>query len=55
MKRKAKLGESRIFIDDDLTREEREIQRKLRERAKLERGKGKRFKIGPQKISIEGE
>ena len=38
-----------------MTKEERIIQKKLRRIAQLERNKGKRFKVGYQKIVIEGE
>ncbi|KAH0812087.1 hypothetical protein GEV33_010708 [Tenebrio molitor] len=55
---KSKLKEKedeRMYIDDDLTKEEREIQKKLRELAREERNKGKRVKIGYRKIQINGE
>jgi hypothetical protein len=45
----------RMYIDDDLTKEERETQKKLRELAKEERDRGKRVKIGYRKIQINGE
>jgi hypothetical protein len=45
----------RMFMDDDLTKEERETQKKLRELAKEERDRGKRVKIGYRKIQINGE
>lgn len=35
-----------IWIEDDLTKEEREIQKQLREKAKEERTKGKKIKVG---------
>ena len=38
-----------------MTKEERIIQKKLRRIAQLERNKGKRIKVGYQKIIIEGE
>jgi hypothetical protein len=41
-----------IFIDDDLTRTEREMQTKLREKAKEEREKGNKVKVGYGKIMI---
>jgi len=34
---KKKLGSRKIYIDNDLTQEEREVQRKLREIARRER------------------
>jgi hypothetical protein len=55
---KSKLKEKedeRMYIDDDLTKEERETQKKLRELAREERNKGKRVKIGYRKIQINGE
>lgn len=58
MKEKKKLREkymNKIYIDHDLTREEREVQRRIRERAKKEREEGKRIKIGYKKINIEGK
>lgn len=44
-----------IWIEDDLTKEEREIQKQLREKAKEERTKGKKVKVGKgyMKIFIE--
>jgi hypothetical protein len=44
-----------MYIDDDLTKEERETQKKLRELAREERDRGKRVKIGYWKIQINGE
>jgi hypothetical protein len=55
---KSKLKEKedeRMYIDDNLTKEEREIQKKLRELAREERNKRKRVKIGYRKIQINGE
>jgi hypothetical protein len=46
--RKAKRMYS--YIDDDLTNEERKIQKKLREMAREEKDRGKRVKIGYRKI-----
>jgi hypothetical protein len=42
-----------MYIDDDLTTKEREIQKKLREEAREERGKS--VKIGYRKIHINRE
>lgn len=42
-----------IWIEDGLTKEEREIQKQLREKAKEERTKGKKVKVGYMKIFIE--
>jgi uncharacterized protein YlxW (UPF0749 family) len=58
MLNKTKLKEKkdeRMYIDDDLTKEERETQKKLRELAREKRGRGKRVKIGYRKIQINGE
>jgi len=51
MRKKRELKE-RIFINDDLTKKEREIQDHLREKAKEERRKGNRAKIGYAKIWV---
>jgi hypothetical protein len=45
----------KVYIDDDLTKEERETQKKLRELAREERDRGKRVKIGYRKIQINGD
>jgi hypothetical protein len=41
--------------DEDLTNEQRETQKKLREVATEERDRGKRMKIRYRKIQINGE
>jgi hypothetical protein len=46
---------TKLSIDDDLTKEERETQKKLRELAREERDGGKRVKIGYRKIQINGD
>jgi len=51
MSKKRELKE-RIFIDDDLTKKEREIQGHLKDKAKEEREKGNRVKIGYGKIMV---
>jgi hypothetical protein len=43
-----------MYINDDLTKEERETQKKLRELAREKRDRGKRVKIGYRKIQING-
>lgn len=53
MKTKMLRG-TQIFIDDDLTKEERIIQQIVRERAKEERNKGNRVIVGYQKVEING-
>ncbi|CAL1680915.1 unnamed protein product [Lasius platythorax] len=55
MKVKKKLGSRRVYIDHDLTMEEREVQRKLRERAREEKMEGRRVKVGYRKIEIQGK
>jgi hypothetical protein len=58
MLNKSKLKErkdERMYIDDDLTNEERETQKKLREEAREERDRGKSVKIGYRKIQINRE
>ncbi|KAI4471155.1 hypothetical protein MML48_1g21465 [Holotrichia oblita] len=58
MKNKSKLKEyteEKVYINDDMTKEEREIQEKIRRKAKEERMKGKPVKIGFQKLVVEGE
>jgi hypothetical protein len=51
---KERKGE-RMYIDHDLTNEERKTQDKLKEVAREERDRGKRMKIGYRKIQINGE
>jgi hypothetical protein len=51
---KERKGE-RMYIDDDLTNEERKAQKKLREVATEEKDSGKRIKIRYRKIQINGE
>lgn len=55
MKEKSKLRGRNIFIEHDLTREEREVQRKLREVARREREEGKMVKVGYRKLIVEGK
>lgn len=55
MAAKSKLKQTKIYIDNDLTWEERKIQREIRSIAKEEKGKGKSVKIGYQKLIINGE
>jgi hypothetical protein len=56
MKQKGKLREKKeekIFIDNDFTKQERQIQKKLRIIAKEEKREGKEVKVGDRKIIIE--
>lgn len=55
MKKKWRLGKQKIYIDHDLTEEERYVQRKLRERAREERNENKEAKVGYRKIRIQGK
>ncbi|KAJ3628518.1 hypothetical protein MTP99_015818 [Tenebrio molitor] len=58
MLNKSKLKErkgERMYIDDDLTNEDRKTLKKLREVAREEKDRGKRVKMGYRKIQINGE
>lgn len=55
MTNKFKLRNTKIYIDNDLTVEERRIQKEIRSIAREEKGKGKKVKIGYQKITIGNE
>lgn len=52
MKEKKKLGTKRIYIDHDMTKGEREVQRIIKERADKARKEGMKVKIGYKKIEI---
>lgn len=52
MKAKTKLKGKSVFIEDDMTREERSIQFELRKIAREEKKNGKEVKIGYQKLRI---
>ena len=56
MKNKNKLRRIKeiVYISDDLNAEDREIQKKIREIAKEEEGKGKQVKIGYRKLQVDG-
>lgn len=54
-KNKLKLHRDRIFINNELTKNELEIQRKVIQIAKEEKNNGKIVKIGYQKVYIEGK
>ena len=54
MKNKGKLKGKWIYIDDDLTKEERETQSEIRKQAREERDKGKTVKVGYKKLIING-
>ena len=55
MKNKKKLIGKECFIENDLTKEERQVQSAIRRRAKEEREKGHTVKIGYRKIQINGK
>lgn len=55
MKNKNKLKGSHMYIENDLTVEERKIQAQIRAIAKREKEKGKKVKVGYKKITINGE
>lgn len=55
MKERNKLIGTNIFIDNDMTRTEREIQWELRQIAKEEREKGKTVKVGYQKLIVNNK
>lgn len=47
------IRDQKIYINDDLTKNEREIQKKIVNAAKEEKRKGKKVKIGLQRLIIE--
>ena len=55
MKNKNKLKGTQTYIDDDLTKEELEIQKQIREIARKEKQKGSQVRIGYKKICIDGK
>lgn len=55
MKNKSKLKGQDCYIDSDLTRQEREIQQTLRQRAREEREKGNTVQVGYQKMLINNQ
>ena len=55
MKRKKELRDTRIYIENDLTREERRIQNEILKIARDEKGKGRRVRVGYKRIVIDGE
>lgn len=46
---------AKIFVDDDLTPGDRQIQYKAREFAKMKREKGSDVRIGTRKVKVDGE
>lgn len=55
MKAKFHLKGSNIFVDDDLTPKEQEIQRNIRDIAKREEQKGQKVRVGYKKLEINGQ
>lgn len=58
MQNKTKLRNrqgDKIFINDDLTREERDIGKKIRQKAKEEKINGKKVKMGFMKLIVDGQ
>jgi hypothetical protein len=55
LKTKGGLRGKDIFIDAELTRNEREIQKKIRDQARNEKGKGSNVKVGYQKLIVDGK
>ncbi|KAJ3650199.1 hypothetical protein Zmor_021901 [Zophobas morio] len=55
MKQKNKLKGSKTFIEDDYTKQESEIQKKIRGIAAAEKGKGVEAKVGYKKMIWAGE
>lgn len=54
MKNKPKLKGEDIYVNDDLTKKEADIQKRLRDLARTESVKGNRTQVGYQKIKING-
>lgn len=55
MEKKRRLGSKKIYTDNDSTKKEREIQRRLQKIAREEREKNKTVKIGHKRIMLEGK
>lgn len=55
LQQKKKLLQQQIYLDSDLTLEEQKIQAEIRKVARTEKDKGKRTRVGYQKIEIEGK
>lgn len=49
------MGEAKVFINNDLSRKEREVDKQIRKIAEKERKEGKFVKVGYQKMIIEGK
>ena len=44
-----------VYIDDDLTVKQREVQKMIRDKAKEERNRGKSVRIGFQRLCVDGK
>lgn len=55
MRKKSSLKGTEIYIDDDLTKKERHVQKKIRDIVRTERESGKQAKMGYMKIQINGK
>lgn len=53
IKNRRKLGNERVYIDNDLTWNERRIRKKILEKARELKKQGKRVKIGYHKVKSE--
>lgn len=51
----SKLQNLKVFINEDMSKEERVIQGKIRKKAKEENASGKNVKLGFQKLIINNE
>lgn len=54
MRNKNRLRQTEIYIENDMTAEEREVQAKIRKLAKEERDKGKKTIVKYRKVIIDG-
>lgn len=55
MKNKSKIKGTKIFIDNDLTKEERIMAACIRKMAKEERSQGKEVKVEYKKLQVDGQ
>lgn len=49
------MGTRKVYIKNDLSKGEREIQREVVQWAKTERSNGREIKIGFHKVMVEGK
>lgn len=55
MKNKYKLKGEKIFIENDLSQEERKTQEKINRQAKEKKEKGEEVKVGMGRVKINGK